>query len=581
MKNNKNNAKNNAVEKVEKIAEKNKKSSGAKNYEKTDMSAVEKSAFLNGESAKQSEKGNDVQSERAFFRADEKNSYGNKNEELRAQEKRLAEKRVELAKLKALKKAEKKERQAAEKKEREKLKREKTLEKKERKKEKQKNKTKKSGGYIAAIITLGISTLVLASALTFTFLMPTESDTALESSYKRSFYNVVDGVDNMDTNMSKILATKDEGAMQIYLLDLAVNSEVTENDLQSLPFKDESKFYTTKLVNQIGDYAKYLNKKLAEGKPLTTEDKAGLLALYQNNQTLKNTLNSMIEKMGQDFSFSSIGETDDGNIVVADFNELENLSVEYPELIYDGPFSDGITDRKIKGLDEEEVSLSYAKDRFIALFGELGLENVTEDGETATGIETYNFSAIVKGEPLFAQISKRGGKLVMFDYGGSCKEVNYEQQPAIDRAEEFMKKAGITGMKAVWVNLNNNLYTINFAFDLNGVIVYSDLVKVRVCAETGNVIGMEASSYYYNHTERILEQPVLTKNEAQERVSDNIEVETSRLSVVPVGNESEKLCYEFSGSYDGALYYVYIDAISGKQVQLFKVIESTEGTLLI
>ena len=59
------------------------------------------------------------------------------------------------------------------------------------------------------------------------------------------------------------------------------------------------------------------------------------------------------------------------------------------------------------------------------------------------------------------------------------------------------------------------------------------------------------------------------------------ENDTARLALVPIGLKSEKLCYEFSGEYDGSTYYVYIDANTGRQVEMFKVIESTEGTLLM
>ena len=60
-----------------------------------------------------------------------------------------------------------------------------------------------------------------------------------------------------------------------------------------------------------------------------------------------------------------------------------------------------------------------------------------------------------------------------------------------------------------------------------------------------------------------------------------MQIKGSRLAVVPVGSSSEKLCYEFFGEVDGQTYYVYIDAINGRQVQMFKVVESTEGTLLM
>ncbi|MBO5068619.1 MAG: PepSY domain-containing protein, partial [Clostridia bacterium] len=91
----------------------------------------------------------------------------------------------------------------------------------------------------------------------------------------------------------------------------------------------------------------------------------------------------------------------------------------------------------------------------------------------------------------------------------------------------------------------------------------------------------EANSYYTNHTERVIGSPSLTEKQAMAKVSDNIEIDSVRLALVPIGTKSEKLCYEFSGEYDGSTYYVYIDAVSGRQVEMFKVIDGTEGQLLM
>ena len=60
-----------------------------------------------------------------------------------------------------------------------------------------------------------------------------------------------------------------------------------------------------------------------------------------------------------------------------------------------------------------------------------------------------------------------------------------------------------------------------------------------------------------------------------------MEVKTCRLALVPVGNSNERLCYEFMGELDGSTFYVYIDAVNGRQVEMFKVVEGTEGTLLM
>ena len=489
--------------------------------------------------------------------------------------------------LKRLERQAKLEAKEASRKEKFRLKREKMLADKQLKEQRERNRSRRKdqkrgyGGWLAAVICLAISTIALATALTLTYLIPQEADLAMESVYSKSFYDTVEQVDNIDLNLSKVLASNDQGAIQTYLLDVAVNSELAENDINQLPLQDESKFYTTKLINQIGDYAKYLNKKIISGEGISSEDRQNLLALYNANADLKQTLQNTMAKMSSDFSFTSLSDGGNGNLVIKNFNDLQNLSVEYPELIYDGPFSDGIDRVQIKGLTGREISKAEAQEIFSQLFADYKVENVRVVGETSANIPTFNVQGEKNGENIYAQISKRGGRLVMFAYAGDCNQVNYQSESAIESAQEFLAKMGVSDMKPVWINLANNLYTINFANEQNGVIVYSDLIKVRVCAQTNAVIGVEGSSYWTNHTKRAVQNPVLTTKTAREKLSSDIAVESSRLCIVPVGKTQEKLCYEFHGEYNDSTYYVYIDAITGRQVEMFKVIESTEGTLLM
>lgn len=436
------------------------------------------------------------------------------------------------------------------------------------------------GGWIAAVVMLGIATLVLASVLAYVTLTPTASDDRLEASYRKSFYDTVAQVNNMDLDLSKTLATSDEGAMQTYLVDVAVNSELAENNLQQLPIKDENKFYTTKIVNQVGDYAKYLNKKLIRGEKPTAQDRENLENLYKANLALKNALQATMEGMGEDFSFTDMGELGD-NALLDNFNELQELSVEYPELIYDGPFSDGKDNKEIKGLSGRRITEAEATDIFGEIFADYNPQNVSYTGKSTGEIAAYGVQGEIKGDVIYAQITETGGKLVMFAYSGSCGAVNIDGEAAAEKALGFILKTGVSEMKPVWTNLSNNVYTINFAPEINGAIIYPDLIKVRVCAETGMIIGLEATSYYTNHTERTVGEPALTKAEARAKVSENIAVEKVRLAVVPIGEETETLCYEFSGTMDGDAYYVYIDAVNGRQVEMFKVVNSEEGEMLM
>ena len=441
-----------------------------------------------------------------------------------------------------------------------------------------KKKQKKTKKLLGAITFLSFLSFMLSAALVLSFLLPRESDRLLDSGYTQSFYDTIEQVENIDLNLSKALATKDKTSFQGYLMDTAINSELCGSNLKELPLKDENKFYTTKLINQIGDFSKYLSKKVVENKEVSDEDRTILFQLYSSNKNLKEMLIKTLNDMGDDFSFFNM---DTGGFFVQNFNDLENMSVNYPELIYDGPFSDGVNDREIKGLNGEEITKDSARSVFENIFKDYNLTDITDAGETAGEINCFNFQGNIGNEILYGQISKVGGKLVMFAYSGSCKATNYGQDSAIAKAGEFLESLGVADMDAVWVNLSNNVYTINFAYAINEIVVYSDLIKVRVCAETGKIIGAEASSYYINHTEREIGSPAISVLEAKDKVSSNIDIESARLVVIPVGTKSEALCYEIYGEYDGSQYYVYIDATTGKQQEMFKVIKSSEGTLLM
>lgn len=190
----------------------------------------------------------------------------------------------------------------------------------------------------------------------------------------------------METGLSKVLASGSSESQQKYLVDLAIDSELAENDLQRLPLQDETKHYTTKLINQIGDYSKYLNEKLANGGAVTAEEKESLRQLYQALSSLKDSLKNMSDQMGDDFDFNSLRDAGEGNLVYDGFTELENLSVNFPELIYDGPFSDGLSDREPKGLTGEEISEAVALDLFTKYFAAYNIGDAAIVGEAARAV---------------------------------------------------------------------------------------------------------------------------------------------------------------------------------------------------
>ncbi len=436
---------------------------------------------------------------------------------------------------------------------------------------------------LTIIVVLSVALVIMCSAFLFSVIMPSERESEYETSVKRSFFSTVSEVNNIDSNLSKAIVSNDNAKLLSYLSTTAINGELANSDLVSLPLTDDVKYYVIKAINQIADYSKYLHKKIAEGEDLTEEDKKGLHDIYEINAVLKNAFDKMQENMSGDYTFSSMLSGGNGNVVINGFSELTNMSQDFPELIYDGPFSDGKKDTVIKGLKGNDVSAEQALQTVKDVFNDYGLTDIRYNGEVKSDVEGYNFEGEIKGEKLFATVTKKEGKLLSFSVAGNCKSVKYQNDEAVSRAIGFLEKIGIKDVTAVWINLSSsNVYTINITTQIDEVICYADLIKVRVCAYTGMVIGADLTSYYTNHTERSVDVPVIDETTARDCVSKNISIKNVRLCVVPLENtNTERLCYEIMGEYDDTTYYVYIDAENKREIKIFKVINSTEGELLM
>ena len=527
-----------------------------------------------------------------------------KHETKEAREKRIAAEKQAKLKLKAdkaAKKAEFKKQQAAK---RADAKRQKTERKDERKRvaaekraeakqkraerrDKQKTEKRKRGigGWLAAVISLGCTVLILGSLLTLSIftdyidVAPTNDSRASA----RSFYDFVGYVDSMETNMSKVFVSSDEEGQQRLLGEIVVQSNLADSALGQLPIADESKYYTSKYINQVGDYCKYLNNRLIAGGDLTAKDMENLNKLYEINVNLKGVLSTLSAGIDENYDFKTLADNNANDAIIAQFNTLEKSAAEYPQMIYDGAFSDGLDALEAKGVHGEEINEQTAIERFNAYFKDYGIEKVEVTGKTEnTKIESYNILAQTKeGGDVFAQFTVKGGDLLMFTAHRDCGEDKISDDEALASAVTFLNSLGFDTMTCVWRYNSSGVEYFNFANLENGVVVYPDLVKVTVCRETGRVTGMSAEEYYLNHTARGKFTAKHTMTEATEAVNGKLDIVKARKVIVPVGNGNEEYAYEFEGTAGEDVFYVFINADTLKEIKIYKAVNTAEGRLLV
>ena len=437
------------------------------------------------------------------------------------------------------------------------------------------------GGWLAAVISLGVITLALGTMLTYGWMYMNGMQADVASIHTESLYELNSVVDNLDTNLSKARVANTRTEQVKLLSDIAIESEMAQTILERMPMESQLTQNMMSFVNKMGDSAQSMLYSVASGKKLTDSQIASLQYMYETNQQLKETLNELTSTANANDMLDMLrGKSD--SLMFTSFGDIQNMAVEVPKEIHDGPFAentDKVSAKNLAGL--EEISAARAEELAQKYFADYGVTGVNCTGEVnAEQLQCYNVTVSTDDGDMWAQLSKFGGKVVEFNSYKDCSDKNFSVERCIDIAEDFLSDLGFENMKAVWTSENGTTCNLNFAYVDSGVICYSDMVKLKVCEQRGIVTGMEAISYVLNHTDREITSASISKSEAKEKVHTNLEVKVSRLTLIPVSG-GERLAWEFYGVYGGNDYYVYIDAQSGQEIEMFTVVGTAQGRALM
>ena len=452
----------------------------------------------------------------------------------------------------------------------------------ERRGEKKKNRRDRApgfGGWLAAVISLGVAVLALGAVVTVGYFDLTEAKAGLYNSYQSSVYELSELVENMDTNLSKARVASGNYEMQKLLTDVLVESELAESCIESFPVGAHETENLSAFVNRVGDYSRRLLNKLALGGEITAEEQDVIQYMYETTDKIKYALAGIIAD-GREKNIDDVLK--EGGFAER-FSTLEHNTIETPKMIYDGPFASSAQDGGAAALEGlAEMKESEILDLARGVFAGYGAKDVVSAGKTERGgLASYGVEVRTDtGDRYFAQFTARGGRLLLLDSYKECKDRNFDANACIGIAEKFLASLGYEGLEPVWVSEAGVQCDINFAYVQNGVVCYNDLVKVKVCQERGAVTGLEARSYLANHTERDIPAPSVAQSVIERAAASRMEVNGVRLALIPVEGE-ETLAYEINGTHAGSEYYAYIDAKSGRMVELFTVVGSASGRALM
>lgn len=407
----------------------------------------------------------------------------------------------------------------------------------------------------------------------------------IENVYERNFYDLVDNVNNSEIKLSKVLASSYDNYSRKLLGEISKNTNSANYNLSNLPISLNGIDQTKKFINQVSGYTGSLCDKLDKGQTLTTAEIDTLENIYESMLSLKNSLNQFNEKyISQGFNIFI-----NGNLLDGDYNNftlkiqgIKGSDVEYPTMIYDGPFADGQYNKEPKGLTGSLVSVDYAKQTIKKIYDKVDDKDITYKTEGTGRFGTFDFEIkLTKDIKLYAQITKVAGKLLTVSGYGDSKAKNITINDAILKAKRLAKEQTGVNFDCVWSDVVSNDAYINLAPIQDTIILYPDLIKAKIDLASGEVIGFSASSFYTNHTTRQLQTAIFEKTLADKKIPEGYTIEMSRLCLAPLDINEEKLCYEYKCLKNDDTYYIYINAIDGTTENILKVIQTLDGNKLM
>ena len=436
--------------------------------------------------------------------------------------------------------------------------------------------------FIRAISFLSVACAVLLVSTVVYANRASKYKFSVEIAYERALSELCESLDNITVSLQKGTYTSTGKMLSDIGDDLSRQASCAKVSLGQLTDKNIRSEEIYKFLSQIGAFTSAVAKS-EDSLSLTASQKENMKELLGYSQSLSESLGKIRDGSykGEIISEKSSDTLTPQEELPETFSDSmtdvgQNLA-DYPTLIYDGPFADNVLNKPggkmLKILDET------TREEARKIAGETlneKPESLREEADVTSEIDLYCFS---KGEVGIA-ITKRGGKLCYMINPRTAGEETISAQEGIKRAKKFLRQAGYESMKETYYSLFDGVCTINFAYSENGIVYYSDLIKVSVALDSGEVLSADARGYLMNHTKRDSSEEKISLESARKIISDDLKILKENSAVIPLENGKEACCYEFRcEDKKGQQVLIYIDKETGEERDILLLLYADGGIL--
>ncbi len=412
-----------------------------------------------------------------------------------------------------------------------------------------------------------------------------------ENLYNNNFYELLNYVNNVEAYLAKSTISTNNEYEARTLTYLWREANLAQVYLSSLPIESQELENTQRFLNQVSDYSYSLSRKNIEGVNLTDDEIKNLEELHQYSLELYGTLNQLSTDLNNgNISWNDLNKSETKELSqqvssnVDLFNTLEENFHEYEGLIYDGAFSEHLTSSEIKALTGEEIDENKAMEVCKDFIGKDRIKDIQSLGESENAnINGFNFFVKLENDKdINISISKKGGHIVSFNCNRKVEDENISFEDANKIGIDFLNQKGFYNMKETYYLKDQGVLTINYAYKQDDVVMYPDLIKIKVALDNGEILGMETTGFLNNHIEkRDLSKVKIDINKARKELNKNLNILSEGMAVIPTKYKTEILCYEFKGKVNDTDFLVYVNVENGKQEDILIITDTPNGILTI
>ena len=403
---------------------------------------------------------------------------------------------------------------------------------------------------------------------------------ALRYQGEQAFTELCDSVSNMDSALKKTLYSVTPGMTATLCAEVYSRAQSADHALTSLPFDIQELEQTSTFLAKTGDYAAYLLRRSGGGEDVTDEERENLRLLSESASLLRENLIQLRADMSDGIiSGDQEAAMEAGLPSLSDsFLQMEQEFPEIPTLVYDGPFSSAIAERTPRMTEGgKEISKD---DALLVVSGFLDTRSNMTAAEGA--VEGKIPAWRVNAGDYAVSVSKQGGYVIRAISSRVPTRTVLSVEDALSAAKKFLSSRRYTGMAESYHVVEENVLTVTFCAKQDGVICYPDMIKIAVAMDNGELLRFDAQAYLTSHANRDLPAPVMTEEEAKERVPDSLKLLEQRLAVIPSAGEEELFCRELMcETEDGQHYLMYFNAVTGAQEKILMLLEDETGTLAL